>query len=478
MRPSRGAISMAIIASTLNLGVARGFNVGRQISRSLGKSIICHHQPSTFRGASRCSTPFRRSLHSTCFLPNDGELPSKSPSSYSSSSSSSTAVFSAPAATASTDNAFAANNDDEQQNKEIEQAARKALKITGSLPPPCDFGGIPYLDTSSLTENHSHRVLFILGGPGAGKGTQSERIVNTYKCVHLSVGDLLRSGAEKKDYPHADMVKECLVKGQIVPVELSLGLLRIAMDEKAAEVDSEYGSRIFLVDGFPRNYDNVEGWMEHMPSYTAVLGALVYNCPIEVLEARIMSRAETSGRSDDNLDSARRRFQTFHTQTEPVVRALELTQAIQTEHNNSGGSQLQIVNIDATGTVEEVWDETEAAMNAYVKNDVLTANKNLLRAIEEGNMKAFSDLCDDQILVGSGSKTKKSLAEIFEWYEVPMSDGASTSMSNAKVSIQDGIKALVSYDRKDKTNKTVRETREWKHGPKGWVCISVKRVDL
>ena len=454
---------MAIIASTLNLGLSRGFNIAKHLSRSSAGNAL------TFRGAATtCSTPFRRSLHSTCFIPTDGESSSPKPSS-------SSAIFSAPAATASGASDTSVNDD---QSKEIEQAARKALTITGSLPPPCDFGGISYLDTSSLAENHSHRVLFILGGPGAGKGTQSERIVNTYKCVHLSVGDLLRSGAEKKDYPHAEMVKECLVKGQIVPVELSLGLLRIAMDEKAQEAGSEYGSRIFLVDGFPRNYDNVEGWMEHMPSYTSVLGSLVYNCPIEVLEARIMNRAETSGRSDDNLDSARRRFQTFHTQTEPVVRALEMTEKLQAESNESGGSQLHIVNIDATGTVEEVWDETEAAMNAFVKNDILTANMNLLKAIEGGNLKAFTALCDEQLLVESGSKTKKSLADIFEWYEGPISDGASSSISNAKVSIQEGIKALVSYDRTTKVGKTVRETREWRHGPRGWMCVSVRREDL
>lgn len=462
--PGAGAVSMAIIASTLTLGLARGFNVAKHMSRSsAGTDFI--------RKTTMCSTPFHRSLHSTCFIPTDGDS-----SSSKSSSSSPSALFSASSATTSVATDSTAINDD--QSNEIEQAARKALSITGSLPPPCDFGGISYLDTSSLTDNHSHRVLFILGGPGAGKGTQSERIVNTYKCVHLSVGDLLRSGAEKKDYPHADMVKDCLVKGQIVPVELSLGLLRIAMDEKAQEVGSEYGSRIFLVDGFPRNYDNVEGWMEHMPSYTAVLGSLVYNCPIEVLEARIMSRAETSGRSDDNLDSARRRFQTFHTQTEPVVRALEMTEEFQAKDNSSGGSQLHIVNIDATGTVEKVWDETEAAMNAYVKNDVLTANKNLLKAIEERNLKDFTALCNEQILVEAGSKAKKSLAEIFEWYEGPISDGSSSSISNANVSIQDGIKALVSYDRTIKADKIVRETREWKHGPKGWMCVSVRREDL
>ena len=128
--------------------------------------------------------------------------------------------------------------------------------------------------------------------------------------------------------------------------------------------------------------------------------------------------------------------------------------------------------------MEEVWDETEAAMNAYVKNDILTANMNLLKAIEGGNLEEFTALCDEQVSVESGSETYKSLADIFEGYEGPVSDGAASSISNAKVSIQDGIKALVSYDRTTKEGKTVRETREWVHGPKGWMCVSVRREDL
>ena len=353
------------------------------------------------------------------------------------------------------------DDDDDSAKDEIEDTARIALSITGSLPPPLTFGGLPYLDTSSLSKNHAHRVIFVLGGPGAGKGTQSERIVDTYKCEHLSVGDLLRTGAEKKDYPHAELVKECLVQGNIVPVELSLGLLRIAMDEKANDGVSEIGTPIFLVDGFPRNYDNVQGWMEHMPSYTAVLGALVYNCPMDVLEQRIMTRAETSGRSDDNLDSARRRFDTFRKQTEPVVRALERVEAIQGEKNSDGNSQLNIVNIDGTGTVEEVWKATESAMDSYVRNDVLTANHNLLKAIEEGDIEMYNDLCGEKL-------------EVDPVYEGP---GPST-ISNAQVDIQNGVKAIVSYDRKIKEDLNVRETREWNHKSKGWKCVGVSREEI
>lgn len=397
MKPSikaQAAVSMAI-ASITTAGLARGFNIVRHSSRPLASPIH-------FRGG---STPTNNKSFS---------------------------LASQPASEGTT----MERTGDGGKSNDIEEAARycmplhRSLAITGSLPPPQSFGGLSYLDTTSLSEKHSHRVIFVLGGPGAGKGTQSERIVDTYKCVHLSVGELLRSGAEKEGYEHADLVKECLVKGNIVPVEISLDLLRLAMDEKSKEASADgkgYGSRIYLVDGFPRNFDNVNGWMKHMPSYTAVLGALVYNCPMEVLEKRILSRAETSGRSDDNLESARRRFNTFQRETEPVVKALERAEKLQ--HDEFGGSQLKVVNIDGTGTVKDVWKLTENAMDCFVRNDVLTANINLLQKEKDFNV---------------------------------------NDVGNAHVDVENGIKAVVTFDRKMGDGKIKNCQTCWQHGPTGW----------
>jgi len=471
LHPSRTAVTMAvyIASTTTSVGFARGFHLSKPFFGGLGtiKNDDLELKSSSLRSLSLVGAPAKLSTcHPFLQLRGGAPPPSESPSSK---------KFSA----------LASDTEDSIDNsKEIENAASTCMRsptcglsITGTIPPPLDFGGITYLDTTSLTENNAHRVIFILGGPGAGKGTQSERIVDTYKCVHLSVGELLRSGAENENYPHADMVKECLVQGKIVPVELSLGLLRTAMDEKAAE-EGSYGSRIFLVDGFPRNYDNVQGWMEHMPTYTSVLGALVYNCPMEILEQRILSRAETSGRSDDNLTSARRRFDTFRRETEPVVRALEMAQAMQSTENEGNGGQILIVNIDGTGSIEEVWDTTENAMNSYIKNDILTANSNLLKAIEDGDIKAFNKLCADnlsiEIIKGDIRERYNSISarDLFEKHETKMTSNVA-SISNASIQILDGVKAFVSYE-----NGGSRERREWHHGPKGWKCVSLSKEKL
>jgi len=438
------------------------------------------------------------STSSACFVAPDGATTELSP------------ISSKPTASSHRSNCDD-DDDDDDEDATIERTARESLAIIGSLPPPSSFGGIPYLDTSSLTSSGSHRVVFVLGGPGAGKGTQSEKIVETYKCAHLSVGELLRSGAEREGYPHAELIRRTLVAGNIVPVELSLGLLREAMDEAAAAAGGRgdggddddaddgagYGSRIFLVDGFPRNYDNVRGWMECMPSHASVLGALVYDCPMEELERRILGRAETSGRSDDNLESARRRFDTFRMQTIPVVKALERAQEMLVETDAGddseggrlgggggggggggvGGSRLNVVNIDGSGSVEDVWKATKAAMDAYVKNDVLTANNNLLKAIEDGDIIKVTTLSNnDELLEGLGPIYDGAQPTTTTTTMTATMSSSSFLISNGRVDIVDGIKAIVSYDRKMKGGMKVRETRVWKHGPVGWKCVGVARV--
>merc|ERR1740124_1388480 len=93
-------------------------------------------------------------------------------------------------------------------------------------------------------------VVFVLGGPGAGKGTQCSKIVEEYKYTHLSAGDLLRaeraSGSEQ-----GQMIDEYIKEGKIVPVEVTIRLL-------VAAIQAQGGNR-FLVDGFPRNANNLAG---------------------------------------------------------------------------------------------------------------------------------------------------------------------------------------------------------------------------
>jgi UMP-CMP kinase len=101
-------------------------------------------------------------------------------------------------------------------------------------------------------------VVFILGGPGSGKGTQSKLIQDKYRFVHLSAGDLLRAERQKPDSKNGKLIEEYIVNGKIVPSEITVALLEEAMVESGIK-----GGR-FLIDGFPRNEENLGNWVKMM----------------------------------------------------------------------------------------------------------------------------------------------------------------------------------------------------------------------
>ena len=152
------------------------------------------------------------------------------------------------------------------------------------------------------------RVLFVLGGPGAGKGTQCALLAERYGFAHLSAGDLLRE-ERLRGGPVAEMIEATIRDGRIVPVEVTVGLIKAAM---AASTSGK-----FLVDGFPRNFDNVGGWERVMGDSVVVDGVLQYEAPEDVLVARLLERGKSSGRSDDNEESIRKRLRTYLESTLP-----------------------------------------------------------------------------------------------------------------------------------------------------------------
>ena len=165
-------------------------------------------------------------------------------------------------------------------------------------------------------------VVFVLGGPGSGKGTQCANIVRQYGFRHLSAGDLLR-GAIASGSKDGAMIAEMIRLGQIVPAEVTVGLLRAAIEKAFAATGEEHRTH-FLVDGFPRNWDNNRCWLEQMPAERVdTRFVLFFDCPEETMVQRCLNRGKTSGRTDDNADSIRMRLATFHKESLPVVEHYE-----------------------------------------------------------------------------------------------------------------------------------------------------------
>lgn len=312
------------------------------------------------------------------------------------------------------------------------------------------FGGLNFRDSVDRA-----RVLFVLGGPGAGKGTQSEMLLENYPCVHLSAGQLLRSEVKKPDSPHAALIEDCLVSGKIVPVDISLSLLQNAMTESSGK------SLIFLVDGFPRNFDNLEGWARRMPAVSDVEGVLFYECPLDVLERRILERAKESGRSDDNIESLRKRFNTFETQTMPVIETLRLI---------GEDTPLNVYSIRGDQTIEKVWEDTQQVMNEVLASDILAANSKLLDSIKANDADRYRSLCGKEFF------DTLSADEVINSQELGM-ELESFSVSNAKMEFLTGSKVNLTYDLSSEAQK-FRENRIWSHQGNGWVMVHFFREPL
>lgn len=157
-------------------------------------------------------------------------------------------------------------------------------------------------------------VVFVLGGPGTGKGTMCELAESQLGWVHLSTGELLRA-EQKSGGPLAAAIEEPITAGQLVSNEIVVKLLQ----QEIERVTRRSGKLNFLLDGFPRSLANLEGWYDLFGREDDLPKMLYFDCPYKVLEKRVFGRAKYTGREDDNLESLKLRFETFHAETMPTV---------------------------------------------------------------------------------------------------------------------------------------------------------------
>ena len=157
-------------------------------------------------------------------------------------------------------------------------------------------------------------VVFVLGGPGAGKGTMCELAESQLGWTHLSMGVLLRDEIANGG-PAAARIDELISAGNLVPDDIMVNLLKHAMDT----ITRTTGKNNFLLDGFPRSLSNLEGWFEVFGREEELPRMIYFECPYPELEKRILGRAKYTGRSDDNKESLKVRFDTFKAETLPTV---------------------------------------------------------------------------------------------------------------------------------------------------------------
>ena len=150
--------------------------------------------------------------------------------------------------------------------------------------------------------------LIFLGPPGAGKGTQAKLLAEQLEIPHISTGDILRS-AIAQSTPLGQKAQSYVEKGELVPDELLLDLVRERLDQP----DAQKG---WILDGFPRNVSQAT-FLEKLLQELNQSFDYAVNLDVadEVLIARLLGR----GRQDDNEQTIRRRLEVYRNETEPVI---------------------------------------------------------------------------------------------------------------------------------------------------------------
>lgn len=175
--------------------------------------------------------------------------------------------------------------------------------------------------------------IVLLGAPGAGKGTQAQKLVAEYGVAHISTGDLLRN-AVKAGTDLGKQAKQYMDAGQLVPDSLVVDLVK----ERLGEDDAKKG---FILDGFPRNTAQAEVLDSELSNLGISLdAALLVDVPFSVIIDRLSSRrtcrdcgytapagvdvcpncgGEMYQRDDDKPETIKHRLDTYQTQTEPLI---------------------------------------------------------------------------------------------------------------------------------------------------------------
>jgi adenylate kinase len=182
--------------------------------------------------------------------------------------------------------------------------------------------------------------IILFGPPGAGKGTQAEKLVSHFNIPHLSTGNIFRANI-KKQTPLGKKVKAILDDGNLVPDET---VVAIVADELQKD---EYINGVVL-DGFPRTVAQAKALDHFFSGNGSGIDAFVtLSVPEEELINRILSRGQ--GRSDDTPEKIKTRLKVYRNETEPVL--------------NHYKKQGLVKEIDGVGSIGEIFDRILDALN-------------------------------------------------------------------------------------------------------------------
>jgi adenylate kinase len=187
--------------------------------------------------------------------------------------------------------------------------------------------------------------IVLFGPPGAGKGTQSEKIISKNELIHISTGDLFRKHIGENT-ELGTLAKSYMDKGNLVPDEVVIGMV----EDKIQENLSANG---FIFDGFPRTVNQAESLDTMLEKHgLAISGMIALEVPEHELRTRIKERSKTSGRVDDqDDDKVSNRIRVYNEETSPVADYYR--------------SQNKFSAVDGVGSVNDIYDNINSVISTF-----------------------------------------------------------------------------------------------------------------
>jgi len=187
--------------------------------------------------------------------------------------------------------------------------------------------------------------LVLFGPPGAGKGTQSHKLIEQYGLIHLSTGDLLR-GEIAQGTTLGLEAKKLMDDGKLVPDAVVIGMI-------SNKLDSNKDAKGFIFDGFPRTVAQAEALDSLLTSKgSAISGMIALEVDDDELERRLLDRGKLSGRPDDaNPEVIRKRIHEYNDKTAPVAGFYK--------------EQNKFTSINGVGSVEEIFTQIVSVIDSW-----------------------------------------------------------------------------------------------------------------
>ncbi|XP_030180127.1 adenylate kinase isoenzyme 5 isoform X1 [Lynx canadensis] len=175
------------------------------------------------------------------------------------------------------------------------------------------------------------KIIFMIGGPGSGKGTQCEKLVEKYGFTHLSTGELLRNELSSES-ERSKLIRDIMERGDLVPSRIILELLKEAM---LASLSDTKG---FLIDGYPQEVKQGEEFGRRIGDPHLVI---CMDCSADTMTNRLLQRNQSSPLVENNTTTIAKRLETYYRASIPVIAYYE--------------TKTQLHKVNAEGTPEEVF---------------------------------------------------------------------------------------------------------------------------